>query len=298
MNSCFFLLGVLLLFCMVSNAQDSTSVPTYRIYGDGEDVVFLLSGGPGLASNYLDSMALAVSQWSYKAVVVDQQGTSDQPFEAVTLTLANAVQEVDDLRRYFKKEKITLIGHSWGGMLAMAYATTHPTHCEKAVLVGPGGYKIEFFDTFSRRVYGRLTTEESKAISQWQDSLTAGVPVFEVAQAQRKILSRAYLHDKQKNHDRFIKESLAIAPLHIQTYRAMMNNLRKINYDLTEALKNIDTPMAIIQGESDPVGQENALEIHELVKNSRLYWIGDCGHYPWIEQEAAFYTLLRISLKY
>ena len=44
---------------------------------------------------------------------------------------------------------MTLIGHSWGGMLSMEYASRHPDRVDKLILLGPGGPTDKFSSYFS-----------------------------------------------------------------------------------------------------------------------------------------------------
>jgi proline iminopeptidase len=65
--------------------------------------------------------------------------------------------------------------------------------------------------------------------------------------------------------------------------------------DLREAMKKVKAPVLVIHGKQDPL--ESAQEVHEAFPGSRLVMIDRAGHFPWIEQPAAFYAALTAFLR-
>lgn len=91
--------------------------------------LLLLTGGPGLSHAYLEVMdsflpAEGVEYYHYDQL---ETGNSDRPDDPDLWTLARYVDEVDQVRRAIggTKDNFCLLGHSWGGMLAMEYALAH-----------------------------------------------------------------------------------------------------------------------------------------------------------------------------
>src|SRR4030095_9311253 len=117
---------VLLLLTRASYAQDGSFVRDgvqlfYRPMGSGTPVIFL-SGGPGFDVDYMIPVAEFIPA-SYQRVFFEQRGTGRSKVEKVTaenMTLQHVVADLDALRMHLKQERLFLIGHSWGGMLAMA----------------------------------------------------------------------------------------------------------------------------------------------------------------------------------
>ncbi len=106
----------------VTENGDGDSILTFRSFGEGKPVL-LLAGGPGLASFYLDPVARRIAQMGYRAVVVNQYGTdsSVHSFDTTRITLPQFVNDIERLRKHLGYPSFTLFGHSWGGVLAMAY---------------------------------------------------------------------------------------------------------------------------------------------------------------------------------
>lgn len=101
-------------------------VVTYS-YGEGDEVLFLLNGGPGLPCNYLRDPLICMVDAGYRVVTYDQLGcgASDMPKDKSLWTIGRYVEEVETVRNALGLGPIHLLGHSWGGWLGIEYALTH-----------------------------------------------------------------------------------------------------------------------------------------------------------------------------
>ena len=103
----------------------------YRVVGVGEEVgklpVLCLHGGPGGAHDYLEPLE-ALARTGRRAVFYDQIGCgrSEGPADPDFYTVEPFVDELGAVREAIGLDRIHLFGSSWGGMLAMEYALTHP----------------------------------------------------------------------------------------------------------------------------------------------------------------------------
>jgi len=91
--------------------------------------LLLLTGGPGFSHGYLEVMdsflpAEGVEYYHYDQL---ETGESDKPNDPDLWTLPRYVDEVDQVRKAIggTKDNFCLLGHSWGGMLAIEYALAH-----------------------------------------------------------------------------------------------------------------------------------------------------------------------------
>ena len=110
----------------------------YRVAGpaSGTPVVFL-HGGPGQGSQTFAKFAGPALGKSLRMVYLDQRGSgrSGRP-EDGAYAVALMVDDLERLRRAWGAERISLIGHSFGTVLAMEYTAKYPEHVEKVVLSG------------------------------------------------------------------------------------------------------------------------------------------------------------------
>ena len=75
----------------------------------------------------------------YQRVFLEQRGTGKSrppQLNASNMSLRLAVEDLEVLRKHLGLERLTLAGHSWGGMLAMAYAASHADRVERLILIG------------------------------------------------------------------------------------------------------------------------------------------------------------------
>jgi proline iminopeptidase len=107
-------------------------------YSDGADdeTVLLLNGGPGLSSDHLRAPHQPLTTRGYRVVIHDQLGTgaSDRPDDPDLWTIERYVAEVETVRRTLGLGVVHLLGHSWGGWLAIDYALKFPDRVKSLVL--------------------------------------------------------------------------------------------------------------------------------------------------------------------
>ena len=82
---------------------------------------------------------------------------------AETMTLRVVVDGSRALRAHLGQDRLLLVGHSWGAMLAMAYAAAHPDRIDRLILIGSGGPTLEFAERFSDNIAGTAAPEDVDA---------------------------------------------------------------------------------------------------------------------------------------
>jgi len=109
----------------------------YRIAGaaDGETVIFL-HGGPGQGSQTFARFAGPVLERNLRMVYLDQRGSgrSDRPSGQGFYSIDRLVEDIELLRLALGKDRVSLIGHSFGSILAIEYAARYPLHVNRIVL--------------------------------------------------------------------------------------------------------------------------------------------------------------------
>jgi proline iminopeptidase len=198
------------------------------------------------------------------------------------------VADLDRLRTHLGLDGVVVFGHSWGGMLAMAYAAAHPSHVRALVLSGSGGVSLAFFGRYAHAMRTRLRPEDVRALAAWADSLAAGVDPARVARARRRIRAALYLHDRA-HLPTLVAEALDPAPMNRTVFDGMMRDLHRRGYDLRPRLGAFEGPALVVQGRHDAVGLGTARRIARHLAGARLRLLDDCAHYPWIETPAVYY---------
>jgi proline iminopeptidase len=282
-----FLLLALPLSAATFKADDGT-VLHYDVVGKGAPIV-LLAGGPGFSPEYLEPIAQKLGA-KYTCVVFHQRGTGRSKMETITFethALKTLVADLEALRRELKVEKLTLVGHSFGGILSMMYASQHPDRVNALALVDSGGPTLATVARFVTNLNARLTDEDNAKVKEWSDAAKMKEnrkrAILEITRAK----TPAYFADRAKAKpmmDALTEDSFNDAVFWAITPQMMAG------LDLREPLKAVKAPVIVIHGKQDPL--ESAQEVHEALAGSTLVILDDAGHFPWVEQPAKFYEAL------
>src|SRR3989441_1449680 len=126
-----------------------------RRAGDGPPVV-VLHGGPGAHHDYLlpqyDLLARGRTLFYY-----DQRGGGRSPVGRDTpVGWREHVADLEALRRHWSIDRLTLLGYSWGGLLAVLYWLEHPEQVERLALVSPAPARAAWRARFQRPFAARM----------------------------------------------------------------------------------------------------------------------------------------------
>ena len=281
------LLLVLLLSLPLSAAtfkSDDGVTLHYEVLGKGEPVV-LLSGGPGFSPDYMRPIADTLAK-KYAAVLFHQRGTGKsklEKYDGEALEFRKLTADLDALRRELKQEKLTLVGHSFGGILSMMYAREHPDRIRALALIDSGGPTLSAVPKFNTNLEARFTDEEKARIKEWSDperrKANHKLAVLEITKAK----TPAYFADRTK-------ASLLIEPMNEESFNdavfwAVVMQMTAL--DLRAGLEQVKAPVLVIHGKQDPL--ESADEVHAAFPGSKLVVIENAGHFPWLEQPEKVY---------
>ena len=299
----FFLITLFLVQC--NNLQENTSIKLsksdgfvsvndsiklyYEFIGSGKDTIVFLHGGPGFTSYYLRQDLLPLA-FQNTLLFYDQRGAGKSTAIKDT-SLVDASHYPDDLealRKYFKLNKMTIVGHSWGGILAGLYAAKYPDKVEKMVVIGSvPPVKIPEWKNFGPNLYANIDVD--KVRQKWEDLVTRKDTIkacwdywsyFINAYYSNQTLSRRMWGD-------VCNCPSSNSSLNRMGWNVTMKSLGE--WDLSESLKSFNSPVLIIQGENDPIPFESAKSWHNVLPNSQLSVFKGAGHFPQIEKPEFFF---------
>src|SRR5580692_904356 len=106
----------------------------YKTMGSGTPLL-IVHGGPGESHDYFLPYLLPLARTN-KLIFIDERGSgrSEKLDDVKQYTVENMVSDVEEVRAALKLGKISLLGHSYGGVLAQAYALKYPEHLSHLVL--------------------------------------------------------------------------------------------------------------------------------------------------------------------
>jgi proline iminopeptidase len=224
----------------------------------------------------------------YTRVFLEQRGTGrSQPSRPTpeTMTLKLVVEDLDALRVHLRQDRLFLVGHSWGGMLAMAYAAAHPDRVDRLILISSGGPTLEFTEWFSDNIRSRLRPEDVDAERRARDGEKGGLEPDKAMLESVRAITPGYFFDRAKALA--FAAQLTDGSVHRDVNGMLFGDLAKA-YDSRPGLRKLTRPVLIVHGHQDPVGDLTAEAIHAAIASSTLVYLKQCGHFPWIEQPEAF----------
>lgn len=257
----------------------------YETFGEG-DPLLIINGGPGMNSRGFRSIAQLLSK-KYHTIIYDQRGTGYSEvseISATSITMNMMVDDIEMLRKHLGISHWTVMGHSFGGMLASYYASKHPTPVNGMILSSSGGLDLEFLSRVRQNIATKLTKDETLRLQEWTQKINLGDTTYHARLERGKALAPAYVVNK--THVPVIAERLTQGN---QTINALVfQDLQNISYNCVPVLSSFEKPVLIIQGEQDIIDKKTAQKTHQTFPNSKLVLLDNCGHYGWLDKKEAY----------
>lgn len=251
---------------------------------DAPRTLVVLHGGPGLSHHYTRPL-LELAGEELQVIVFDQRGVgASTPMDVAEYTLTNQAADLEALRAHFGLEQMLVLGHSWGGLVGMAYATAHPERVSALILVDSAppdtDTLLATLGDFERRVAALIE----------RGLISAQPPAIEGDDCTASLVSvlPAYFHDPEHEDTKHLGGSTC----HATVLGATQRNSE--GFDYREALARLDTPSVIFHGASDPFGlagvEATATSLGDALRAKVI--LEQCGHIPWEECPEPFLTEL------
>lgn len=292
----------ILLIAFVSFSQNKEAVITsgnsklhYKIYGQGEPIL-IINGGPGMNCEGFGFLANEIAKINYQTIIYDQRGTGKSTLEETnskTITLDLMVEDIENLRKHLKITKWTVLGHSFGGILATYYAKSYPQNIDKIIFSSSGGVSMNFVNTIQNRIDSNLTKTERDSLSYYVTKIRNGDNSDKTRRLRAKYLSRAYVFDKTKAS--IIEERLLQANFTVN--QIVFQELQSKPFNCVNDFNNFKQPVLILQGQNDILHMNVAKEINSTFPNSKLVVLEKCGHYGWLDASEKYFNSIQHFLK-
>ena len=274
----------------------------YRDIGEGMPIV-ILHGGPEFDHCYLLPEMDRLAD-SFRLIYYDQRGRgrSAEGVRAEEVGIRSDVEDLESVRRWFELDSFAVLGHSWGGILAMEYAINHPDRVSHLILMNtaPASNQdlLQFRERLRRiRPAGDIEMMESiKSTDLYQDGdLEAEAEYYRIhfraslptAEHVDQVVGRLRTHFDNES----VRKARAIE------YRLYEQTWSSPDYDLVPALSALDIPTLVLHGEHDFVAVEAAARVAEAMPRGRLTVLPGCGHFSYLEFPDLVHTHIRSFMR-
>jgi proline iminopeptidase len=275
---------------------DGHEVVTYS-YGTGDEVLFLLNGGPGIPCDYLRDPLIPLADAGYRVVTYDQLGTgaSDRPDDPSLWTIERYAREVETVRKALKLPPVHLLGQSWGGWLSIEYALTFPRSIKTLTLSNTCGDMPHLIAELDR-LRAALGPETVAMMQRYEAEGRYDHPEYKAAIT---LLSYRHVHRVD-----VMPPSLqrSIDGMNMQPYVTMQgpNEFHYIgnmkDWNRIPDMGRIEQPTLILVGYFDELGPACALRMKLALPDARLTLFEHSSHLPMHEEPKRYLQVVRAFL--
>jgi proline iminopeptidase len=269
----------------------------YQIAGSGAGIPLLvLHGGPGVPHDYLEPLERLGDE--RPIVFYDQLGCgkSDRPNDTGLWRMERFVEEVGQVRTALQLDRVHLLGHSWGTMLAMDYALTRPPGLTSLVLASPILSNTRYLAELAR-LRRELPREVQDTLDRHE---AAGTFADEAYQAALQVFYRRHLFRLDPPSP---ATERAFEGANGAVYETMWGPSEFIvtgnlsGYERTNRLHEVSVPTLFTCGRHDLTTPEAASWYHSLVPEAEIAIFEESAHGPHDDEPERYLETLRDFLR-
>lgn len=285
-----------------------------KAFGNPQDTPLLfLHGGPGYNSASFEyTTAQRLADQGFYVIVYDRRGEGRSTDSNAEYSLAEAGADIQTIMEQYKVSKVHLLGHSFGGILAVKFARIHPELVHSVVLIGaPVSLQESFTQIIARckAIYetkNDLSNLKYLGLLQEMDKTSMMYASYCFMHAMRNgFYSPKHPTDEAKALYANMKTQPELVKWGGQmTQEAPMGFAKNDQYttlDLTENIKQLvakKMPVYGLYGQEDGLYSAQQIQaLEQLLPKNHLYYWENCSHSVFIDQQTQFITTLKILLK-
>ena len=245
-------------------------------------------GGPGFSSRYFADMTGLGERFTL--VMLNPRGSegSDAPDDVRAYSTEDYVSDLDELREHLGLERMLLLGHSHGGIVAAAYAATHPDRVEKLVLAST---LARFAEEHDRAMKDGM---ERRSAEPWYEDAREALEReeagdFDNDEELRELAKRefpfyfAHFGDAERDFLDWLGEETPNGdPLHLFNTEILRT------FDLRPDLPKITAPTLVITGKLDFITGPVCAADFATIPDQRTVLVEECGHFILYEKRDRF----------
>jgi pimeloyl-ACP methyl ester carboxylesterase len=250
-----------------------------RFDGDGPPAV-LLHGGPGMSASYLDPLAQLLAG-VFSPILYQQRGllptTIDEPFTVET-NVADAEAVIDAAAG----GRAWIVGHSWGGHLALHLLVSSPERIAGAIILDPLGAHLEVMEEFGKRLEAPLTDEERARFEEIEAREDAGTSTAEESMEALRMVWPSYFADPPTAPP--MPDIELVVPAFAGTMASV--NAHAEAETLVRRLPAVpaEIPVLFVHGAASPMPVRASTESAKLIPHAEVEVIEGAGHFIWHER--------------
>src|SRR5580658_1735793 len=266
----------------------------YMTVGRGEPLV-IVHGGPGGSHDYFLPYLLPLARLN-KLVFIDERGSgrSQKLEDPAGYTVENMVEDVETVRQALGLGKISLLGHSYGGALAQAYALKYQANLTHLILASTWSSSKALNEIFVRMKQNMSPGLRDRIDKLEADGLFGHGKDYEKNRYTNDYMiaswGEGYFPYLYQNHPDPNNDPVQSGVMSWDLYRAMWGshgefiidgNLKSVEY--ADRLPSIKVPTLLISGDHDECDPSLARDMHARIAGSKLTLLPQSGHMTFVD---------------
>jgi proline iminopeptidase len=248
----------------------------------------LLVNGGLLYDHSLLWPALSPLAGRRQVILYDQRGRgeSEAPADPLGASIEDDALDIGELRRALGIRQWDMLGHSWGGGIAMLAAVRDLAGTRRLVTVDSVGPTSAWMPVLQEVVLDRVGDDDRATLQRMRDT-ALHEPDPAVHGTHARAVYSAWFDDPD------LASYFAPPPIATSvTGATIAARLRREGYDWRHELSVLSTPTLVLHGERDALPAAVALELVELLPRARHAFLPDAGHMPFWEAPERFFGVV------
>lgn len=267
----------------------------YTSLGEGHLLV-CIPGGPGRAVAYLENLGGLDAYRNLLLLDPRATGHSEVPADPATLRFDRMADDIEALREHLKRDRLDVLAHSAGCLVAQAWASRFPERVGRLILVTPsdrlqGGTRGDVAairEGFRDQPWYPEAAEAQAALDDAPPSQRGGL----------ERLSRPFFYGRWDERT----QAHAATADHQVSKRALLGfgaGVDEVDLPaLLAGLKQVRSQVIVIGGDRDGMtGVDSCHRVAESFPDSATVILQGAGHFPWVDQAEAFADAARVGLR-
>lgn len=252
----------------------------YEVVGTGDPIV-VVHGGPGLDHAYLRPGLDALAT-RHTVIYYDQRGTGRSTAELVesAINIRAFVDDIEALRQVLGYEQISVLGHSFGSLIALDYAVRYPENLKALILMNPVEPGSRYQEETATRQRERMTERDAAEMEELR--ATEGFAARDPATLSQvyRIAFRQTLRDRELIGQLNLDLANTTAKNGQDVARLLGVSLGTV--DWWDKIPQIMVPTLVLHGRYDTFPVDMSRELAEAFPVG-TFEVLNSGHFPYLE---------------
>lgn len=285
-----------------------------KTFGNPKDKPLLfLHGGPGYnAVNFEQTTAEKLSQNGFYVIVYDRRGEGRSIDTSAKFNFLQTFEDINSILEANKIKKVTLLGHSFGGVVATLFAEKYPDKINQIILVGAPVSIQETFRTIiksSKELYKSKGDKINLSYIEMLENMDNSSIEYSSYCFGHAMQNGFYFPKQMTDEAKSIYSKLKTDSL-IRKYASQMTieapqgfwtNEKYTSIDLTNNIQNIlklNLPIYGIYGKDDGLYSPEQIEsLRNLIGLTNVTYLDNCSHNVFSDQQTPFIEALKVWVK-